>query len=180
MATNFNGLRRTKETLLEIEKRAKALKLDDGVTPAFQTVELFDAVDFDAALEAFIAARDRVCVIVFDGDRFANEVRGTDATSAQTREVFVMVSDRVIAPHPRKALFGDGGEHPGAMTLADIVKEQMSGVLFENPKGCFLRPTGTEPLVVKKEKQPGRRGQVVSFEVRGGLLSKDLGKSPIQ
>lgn len=180
MATDFNGLRRTKDVLEEIEKRVKALKLDASAQAAFETVELFDANDFAAAIQAFIVAKNRVCVIVFEGDDFANDVNGTDLTAKQTRTVYLMVSDRVMGANPRKALIGDGGEHPGAHTLADIAKEQLTGILFANPKGVFVRCKGSQPLVVQQDKQPGRRGISIELEVRGGLLTKDLGKSPIQ
>lgn len=183
MPTNFNGLRGTVETLEAILAKVKALKLADG-RAAFETVELFDAVDLEEGLRSFIVARNRVALVIFEGDSFENnpEAQTQEMWSAQTRQIHILVSDRVIDHDRRKALFGKG-EHPGAMALADLVVTGLSGGLFENPKGIFLRPIGSESLAVSDAKQketPGRRGRVVHFEARGGLLTRDLGRGAIQ
>jgi hypothetical protein len=183
MATNYIGLRGTVETLEAILDRIKKLVIGEGsaAVPAFGTVGIFDVVDLEEALRAFIAAKDRVAVIVFDGANFDNDINGTDAISLQTRSVRILVSDRVMGADRRKALFGDA-DHPGAMALADLVVEQLSGVLIANPQGVYLRPVGVESLVVSDKQasqNPGRRGYVVHFEARGGKMMKDLGRGPI-
>jgi hypothetical protein len=183
MATNFNGLRGTAETLDAIVAKVNGLTLADS-RKAFETVELFDAVDLEDALKSFIYAKDRVAIVVFDSDSFENEpeAQTQGLRSAQTRRVDLLVSDRVIDHDRRKALFGFG-DHPGAFALADVAILGLSGSLFENPKGIFLRPLGSASLQVSDAKQketPGRRGRVVHFEARGGLITRDLGKGAIQ
>lgn len=186
MATNFNGLRKTAEVLTAIEDKVKALTLDNG-QKAFETVGLFDAVDLEAALRVMLDARNRVCVIIFDSASFDSQWTGGQLDCKQKREIDLLVSDRVIDRDPRKAIFGsspDGrGEHPGVLALQDLVIEQVSGLLLANPKGVYLAPVGAEPIVVsdaKAKEMPGRRGAVAHFEARGGLLTKDCGKGPIQ
>lgn len=180
MATNFNGLRGTKEVLDAIVAKVAAL-LWKG-EKAFQNVELFDVTDIMLALQTIIAARDRIAVIVFDTADFESQPNGTDLVCKQTRRIDVIVSDRVINADRRKAVFGEG-DHPGVLALQDLVIEQVSGLLLENPKGVYLAPVGAEPVIVTDAAQknhPGRRAAVVNFEARGGLLTKDLGKGPIQ
>jgi hypothetical protein len=184
MATTSNLLQPTVDVLEAIEAKVKALKLsaDYGAQPAFQTVGLFDVVDLEEALKEFIAARDRVCLVIFDGDDFNNDVKGTDLWSTQTRKIDFLVSDRVMGNDRRKALFGNK-EHPGAIRLGDVLRDGMAGILLPNPKGIFLRPLGSESMTVSDAQQrntPGRRGLVVHMDARGGLLTRDLGKSPIQ
>src|SRR5438128_4867964 len=126
MPTNYNGLRKTTAVLAEIKRRVEALKLgaEFGSAAAFQTVSIFNVADLEKAIRSFIAARDRVCVIVFDGDDFedAENSEGTELNLKQTRKIDLLVSDRVIAQDTTKALLGTA-EHPGALALKDLVIE---------------------------------------------------------
>lgn len=186
MATNFNGLRKTKDVLNAIVDKVAALTLgvEFGGGKAFQTVIIFNVADLEQAIRSFIAARDRVAVIVFDGDNFEDDeaAEGIELRAMQTRNIDVLVSDRVIAQDRTKALLGTK-EHPGALELLDLVETELSGLLFPNPAGVYLKPLGAETVVMSDQKQkdqPGRVGMLVRFAARGGLLTKRLDKGAIQ
>jgi hypothetical protein len=182
MATNFNGLRKTREILDAIAKKIEALNLPDSDEKAFQTVKIASVADVEAAIEQLLVIRDRVALIVFDGDHFENEVRGTDLDSSQSRNIDVLVTDRVIDRDYTKALLGTK-DHPGTLTLKDLVIEEVSGLLLPNPHGVYLEAIDTQTAVMKSAKQkdqPGRCWMLINFTAKGGLLTKDLGKGPIQ
>lgn len=183
MGTNFNGLRKTREILDEIEKRVAALTLPGrSAEKAFTDVLVFGAVSFEEALQTVRSAKSRVAVIICEDGEFECKRSGSQLDCSQKRFVDVIVSDRVIDRDLRKATFGVG-EHPGALALKDLVIEQITGLLLPNPHAVIMQPAGDEWMLIADKQQkefPGRVAFRVKFDAVGGLLTKDIGKGPIQ
>ncbi|MCW5556610.1 MAG: hypothetical protein KIT22_02010 [Verrucomicrobiae bacterium] len=63
-----NSLPAASDFLQEMETRIRALRWRDEA--AFSCVELFDVADLAQAMRAQILNQDRICVVIYAGQRF--------------------------------------------------------------------------------------------------------------
>lgn len=177
-----NTLRGTKELLDAIVAKVKAIKLKAGSSePAFTRAELYSSTNVADAIEELLAASERLATVVYGGERWTREYEGTELTCKRVHDFSVVITDEYIGDSVI-ALYGDAN-FPGVLALKDLIPDALTGLLLENPKGVAAAPTGGDSVkIVKSEKDKAPRGRwayALDFEIFGGELRRDLGRSPI-
>jgi hypothetical protein len=182
-----NTLLRTVPLLQALQARLQALTWTapgQPPQPAFARVLIHDLRDLAAVVREMLAFDDRICLIVYEGDRWSNRSEGTQLLSELTRDVTLIVSDRQLGDRPA-ALLG-GHNNPGAYLLGDLVAEALRGPLALPPKDAagavgsraWMQPVEGRPLLMAekdREELTGRGGKIISLEIRSGTASAYLG-----
>lgn len=149
----------------------------DGVAiPAFEAVALFDLTDLLEALKELVAAKDRVCLVIFAGTDFDNRISGQALHTKAVRRVTLVVADRNFGDR-LKAFIGDD-QSPGAYLLADRIVEQLRGPLDGVP-GAYIQPMDAEPMSIDgkvRDELVGRGAMLVQLEVVGGEAMANQGQ----
>lgn len=158
--------------------------------PAFGRVARFDQLDLAVAVEELQATADRLCLLVYEGDRYETHHAGRQLHVRRTALVSLLMADRQVA-NRIESVFGGPGL-PGVVALKDLVlgfcawppapgdyrPKPVTGRLFP---GVYVRPVSALPL--PRDDRPdvlvGRRAWVVRLELVGGQLDFDLGQQPI-
>lgn len=182
---NTDTTKPTRTIVDAIVTKLKAVKLADGVTPAFEQVELFHTSDVMQAIETLLAASARLAVVVYGGENWENDEPGTEQISKRTHDISVVITDSFPGDEST-VLYGD--EHtPGLLKLKDLIYPALTGPLLDGPGAVIVRPLSGDPLkVVRKKKAAdgsetagGRWSYVLEFQTWGGKITRDLGKNPI-
>ena len=126
--------------------RALTCERDGAPVPAFEAVEAFDLTDLVEALQRLVAARDRVCLVIYDGTSFDSRRNGQALHTSSVRRFTVVVADRNFGD--RMTAFVGSTDSPGAYLLADRVVEEFRGVIT-GIDGCWWEPTEIEPMSIE-------------------------------
>ena len=163
----------------------QALKLADGVTPAFGQARLFDLESLVEAFKWLSLADQRVCVIIPGEERFEEKAgHGTKLVITRLLPVTLLISDRVIGDR-FTALYGSATAQPpviGAYGLYELVLPVVTGAIVTSPVKAVAVPKAGSPFVVKDKQQtnlPGRSAIALEVQVRGGVLEANIGPGPI-
>ena len=94
MDSSSNNLRGAREILEAIVAKLKALELDGGPAgeKAFARVEIFDLVDWKAAVRRLVFNDNRAALVVYDGDSFEQQREMTVLTIDRKTRVDVMIT----------------------------------------------------------------------------------------
>ncbi len=138
--------------------------------PAFGRVARFDSTDLEAAFAELLLSEQRVALVIYLGDRYEPDIRGTVAVR-RVVDLAVLVSDRRIGKR-QEAVYGTA-TNPGVLGLKDLVYPAVTGRLIPNPDGVDLEPTSAELIELqdrqtKTRNQPGRAVAVIEIVARGG------------
>ncbi len=173
----------TLDILNALEERLSALRWQ--YERAFTWVARYDRTDLAAALEEGQTAADRVCLLLYEGDRFENIHHGRRLYVRKTAQVSLLIADRQSASRAA-AVFGSP-ENPGAVALKDLVLGlwprfasdpiPVPGLLLNT---AFVQPISAVPLSLddRVSALSGRGAWLVRLEIIGGQLNLDLGQSP--
>ncbi len=158
--------------------------------PAFGRVARFDQLDLAVAVGELQTMADRLCLLVYEGDRYETLHAGRQIHVRRTALVSLLMADRQVA-NRTEAVFGGSGL-PGVVALKDLVLGLATGAMPMGsalPKpvtgrlfpGVYVRPVSATPL--PHEGRPdalvGRGVWLVRLELVGGQLDFDLGQQPI-
>lgn len=148
----------------------RALTYDqDGVPKAaFEAVEAFDLTDLVEALQRLVAARDRVCLVIYDGTSLESRVAGQALYTGSVRRFTLVVADRNFGD--RMTAFIGSDSSPGAYLLADRVVEEFRGQIT-GIDGCWWEPTDIEPMSIEgqvRDELVGRGAMLVQLRCHGG------------
>ena len=105
------------DILNAVEERISALRWK--YERAFTWVARYDRSDLAAALEEGQTVADRICLLVYEGDRFENIHHGRRLHVRRTAQVSLLIADRKSASRAA-AVFGSP-DNPGAVALKDLV-----------------------------------------------------------
>lgn len=162
-----------------------ALKLADGVTPAFGQTRLFDQESLVEAFKWLALADQRVCVIVPGDEHFEEKAgHGTKLVITRMVPVLLLISDRVLGDRVT-ALYGNPAAQPpvlGAYGLHELVLPVVTGQLVTAPAKAVSVPISSSLFVVKDKQQtnlPGRSAIALEVQVRGGVLEANIGPGPV-
>lgn len=154
--------------------------------PAFPTVKPFVGTDLNKALQALLTTQTRAAYVVFDRTTWEHEIGGDSVRSRRSSLLWVVVTDRAIGDYMSAlygtAVLGEGIRNPntaptpGALGLADLLVEPLTGQLLVNPQGVRLLPESEEPTLVEvdQNQMSGRAAVAVQFRAQGGWFEKDL------
>ena len=163
-----------------LKAQVAAVKLADGVTPAFARVELFDSESLTDAFQQLLVSEQRVCLIVPLAEHFETEVKQFKLITRRTVPFALLISDRVIGKR-NDALFGTAN-NPGAYNLEALTLPLVTGQLLPNPNGVICTPTGSDVMIVKSEKEkanhPGRAAIALELSCAGGWMESKTGPGP--
>ncbi|HEY4414472.1 MAG TPA: hypothetical protein VGO57_02175 [Verrucomicrobiae bacterium] len=153
--------------------------LADGVTQAFERIELFDNENLVEAFKTLLVSEQRIAVIVPLEARWSHDPKEKVRVMRRVLPVAVLVSDRQIGDRTT-ALFGND-ETPGAFGLSALALPLISGQLISNPGGVVAMPVSESVVILKdqeRENLPGRAVVAVEIECQGGTMTATLDVAP--
>lgn len=173
----------TNDILSALEQRLLALRWDSA--PAFSWVSRTDRSDLATALEEGQTTADRLCLVVYEGDRFENVHHGRQLHVRRTAQVSLLIADRQAASRT-VAVFGSS-DTPGAVILKDLVlglassdgdtAVPVSGLLLNT---AFVQPISAVPIPLDERLSAlsGRGAWLIRLEIIGGQRQLELGQPP--
>lgn len=167
------------DVLAALKAQLQAVKLSDGVTDAFQRIELFDNENLAEAFKTLLVSEQRIAVIVPLDARWEHDKKESVRVIRRVLPVAVLVSDRQIGDRTT-ALFGNANT-PGAYGLSSLALPFVSGQLIVNPGGVVAMPMGESVVILKdaeRENLPGRAVVAVEVECQGGWMRATLDVAP--
>jgi hypothetical protein len=156
-----------------LQTNIAAVTLADGVTKAFDRVELFDSENLPAAFQYLLISQQRVCVIVALDEKFPLVTRGMKLILQRELPVALLISNRVLGDRTA-SLFGNATT-PGAFGLMELVLTAVTGQLLPNPCGVVCEPSSSGVITVSDptKKLPNRTTVSLLMNCRGGWLEAD-------
>ena len=158
--------------------------------PAFDRVARFDQPDLAVAIGELQTLADRLCLLIYEGDRYETLHTGRQLQVRRTALVSLLMADRQVA-HRSEAVFGGPGI-PGVVALKDLVLgfavhrgaeggDGPRSVVGRLLPGAYVRPISANPLPLEGHPDAlvGRGGWWIRLELIGGHLDFDLGQQPI-
>jgi hypothetical protein len=158
--------------------------------PAFGRVVRFDQPDLAVAIAELQTMADRLCLMVYEGDRYETLHEGRHLHVRRTALVGLLMADRQVA-NRAEAVFGGPGL-PGVVVLKDLVLGLQTGptqpdgtsprpVVGRLLPGVYVRPVSATPLTPEGHPDAwvGRGAWLVRLELVGGQLDFDLGQQPM-
>lgn len=177
----------TEEWLKALEHRIAGCRWEGA--PAFGLVARYDQPDLTLALEELQSAADRVCLVLYEGDRYDTELRGRHLHMRRVAQVSLLLVDRHLTQRPA-AVFGGVG-NPGVVALKDQlmglgfplvdtgsdVAPTLPGLLLP---GIYVKPMSATSwsLEDRTGTLAGRGAWRVRLELIGGPSVHDLGQQP--
>lgn len=165
-----------------LQAQLQLVKLVDGVTAAFEQVELFDSENLTEAFQLLLLNAKRLAVIVPLDSKWEdyNKSRSNRLMVFRTIPMIVIVSDRVLGAR-QDALYGTATT-PGAYGLEALALPFITGQIIDNPNGVVSRPVNSSVLIVKnntdKKNLPGRAALAIELECQGGWMETFLAAGP--
>lgn len=183
MTPNSNGLPSLPAILKSLVDRIRAIQWTNpsGTTePAFERVEVGDVTDLKEVMGRLIINQSRICVLIYSGDDFSADRRGTDLHVTARHTVVCLIADRVLGD--RVEAYMGNGSTPGAFELQRLVVGAVTGNLLENPKGAYCVPLQGNPIGIQSatEGLPGRAAIELDLEITGGEIRSSIGRTPIR
>lgn len=141
---------------------------------AFQEVRIFDFEDLAKAIEELFAFKDRVAFVILENVQHQVEIMGRQMTCRRTVDLTVLLADRHWG-NRQLALMGDVSSTPGAIQLADLVVDAVTG----EHEGLTVKPGTGEIFALEgraRDNAPGRIAWRQEFTVAGGRLLERLSR----
>lgn len=158
---------------------ASAIEWPSAGTPAFNKVAKFDSADRTLAYGTILLNEARTCVVVINGIRWESEIISRSVVCDRLVDVTVMVSECVLG-NRQQALFGKAGTNPGALYLAELVVNNLTGPLLGDDTNDVAIMPKQESIIDLEAEEAGISGRVavlVDFTLRGGQDSAALNAS---
>lgn len=148
-------------------------------SPAFGEVKRFHSASLADAYERLYLTKQRAAVVVFDTADFSATRMGGKVQVRRTAKFWVIVTDRVLG-NVDDATFGVAGSNPGAITLAQIAVDALTGQLFTAvgaTNDTALVPVNMTFLTLAsdQDKLPNRVAMQVQFNAIGAYDTAPLG-----
>lgn len=139
----------------------------------FEAVLYHEDTNLAEALQELIVLKQRVCMVVPQGDRYEQRKEGRSLVSTRLTSVDLVIADRAYTKGGQDAAFG-GPKNIGVLKM----KELVVAALAENPqlgglRFCALFPTEGAMLEISADdakKTPGRQAFVQNYETPSGEI----------
>lgn len=169
------ALHSTLTILGALKERLAALEASAG-QPAFERVEIHGSPLLSRATRELHLFKQRLCLLVPEGDSYRNESAGRVLVTRCTRRVLVVCADRDLAS-PQAAMTGDA-DTPGVLRLSELVVAELTGHSLGLP-GCRVTPLRGRPLIpseAERQDAPGREAWLLELAVESGVIKTSAGR----
>ena len=165
----------------QLQTQLQQVMLADGVTAAFEQVELFDSENLTEAFQLLTLNAKRLAIVVPLDERWEGPNERTNHLRVhRSIPMVVIVCDRVLG-NRRDALYGND-KTPGAYGLEALALPFITGQLLDNPAGVVSKPVNSTILIVKnktdKQNLPGRAALAIELQCQGGWMETYLSTGP--